>query len=92
MVSKFELHTLAELTALRQLVVRLLSNAGIIAKHAGLDHDQYLQGVMEASLRDIDLAEFPDLPDENASLIKEMAKERLAVIATAAGSRAPGIK
>lgn len=92
MVSKFELHTLSELAALRQLVVRLLAHAGLQAKIAGFDHDDYLQMLMEASMRDIDLAEFPDLPEESASAIREMAKQRLGVIVTGAGARTPSVK
>lgn len=86
-MTEFERYTIAELAALRHLTARLLAYAGISIKHLGGDHDAYLSSLLDATIADIDASDFPDLSLDDASLIREMAKQRASIIVTGAGDR-----
>lgn len=85
--SGFEIHTIAKLAATEQLLVRVLAHLAINMKHKGMDHDEFLSGLLDATSDDLDLMTFPDLSDEEADTVREIAKERLAEIFTGASAR-----
>lgn len=85
--SELEIYVAAEFAAIEQLLTRMLAHMAIQADRQGLDHDAYLSGIMEASLRDLDLVDFWDIPNEQKEATLERCKARLTAIVTAASAR-----
>lgn len=87
MKSDLEVYVASEFAATQQLLTRMLAHMAILAKHMGMEHDAYLSMILEASMRDLDLVDFWDVPEAQKETVREKAKARLAELITGASAR-----
>lgn len=76
MATRFEMALLAELASLNMAIMKALQGNAAIVRDSGGDPNAYLDRLLTAGLRDLELTRYPDIAESDLFEFHEMAKAR----------------